>query len=230
MWVSTFHSTCVRILRNQASLIEGLNSNFSIYDADDSRRLLQMIGKRHGPRHQAVLAAAAGQRHLQPEERADRPRQQAVANLSDDFRRPGAHGRLRLRRIPAAAAGGQRAGLRRPDRRDRRGAAGLPADRPVLPAAVPARPGRRIPGHQPRPVRAGARIGRPRRRESPTITTACRRRSCAWSATPTSRSMRSAAPPSAISRTSNATIPTPKRSCWNRITARRRTSCRRPTR
>ncbi|OSC40931.1 DNA helicase PcrA [Mycobacterium decipiens] len=57
MWVSTFHSTCVRILRNQASLIEGLNSNFSIYDADDSRRLLQMIGrdmgldiKRYSPR------------------------------------------------------------------------------------------------------------------------------------------------------------------------------------
>ncbi|MGE0217862.1 DNA helicase PcrA [Mycolicibacterium sp.] len=57
MWVSTFHSTCVRILRNQASLLPGLNSNFSIYDADDSRRLLQMIGKdmgldtkRHSPR------------------------------------------------------------------------------------------------------------------------------------------------------------------------------------
>ncbi|MGB8408266.1 MAG: DNA helicase PcrA [Mycobacterium sp.] len=57
MWVSTFHSTCVRILRNQASLLPGLNSNFSIYDADDSRRLLMMIGKdmgldvkRHSPR------------------------------------------------------------------------------------------------------------------------------------------------------------------------------------
>src|SRR5947209_11198389 len=48
MWVSTFHSTCVRILRNQASLISGLNSNFSIYDADDSRRLLQMIAKDMG--------------------------------------------------------------------------------------------------------------------------------------------------------------------------------------
>lgn len=45
MWVSTFHSTCVRILRNQASLLPGLNSNFSIYDADDSRRLLMMVGK-----------------------------------------------------------------------------------------------------------------------------------------------------------------------------------------
>jgi DNA helicase II / ATP-dependent DNA helicase PcrA len=45
MWISTFHSSCVRILRNQASLLPGLNSNFSIYDADDSRRLLLMIGK-----------------------------------------------------------------------------------------------------------------------------------------------------------------------------------------
>jgi DNA helicase II / ATP-dependent DNA helicase PcrA len=48
MWVSTFHSTCVRVLRNQASLLPGLNSNFSIYDADDSRRLLLMIGKDMG--------------------------------------------------------------------------------------------------------------------------------------------------------------------------------------
>ncbi|BBX06137.1 DNA helicase PcrA [Mycolicibacterium aichiense] len=48
MWVSTFHSTCVRILRNQASLLPGLNSNFSIYDADDSRRLLLMIAKDMG--------------------------------------------------------------------------------------------------------------------------------------------------------------------------------------
>ncbi|MBV9088394.1 MAG: DNA helicase PcrA [Mycobacteriaceae bacterium] len=48
MWVATFHSACVRILRNQASLVPGLNSNFSIYDADDSRRLLLMIGKDMG--------------------------------------------------------------------------------------------------------------------------------------------------------------------------------------
>ena len=38
----------MRILRNQASLLPGLNSNFSIYDADDSRRLLLMIGKDMG--------------------------------------------------------------------------------------------------------------------------------------------------------------------------------------
>jgi len=45
MWVSTFHSSCVRILRAQSALLSGLNSNFSIYDADDSRRLLTMISK-----------------------------------------------------------------------------------------------------------------------------------------------------------------------------------------
>ncbi|QNG17784.1 DNA helicase PcrA [Rhodococcus triatomae] len=45
MWVSTFHSACVRILRTQAGLVPGLNSNFTIYDADDSRRLLTMISK-----------------------------------------------------------------------------------------------------------------------------------------------------------------------------------------
>ncbi|WP_149361117.1 DNA helicase PcrA [Lolliginicoccus suaedae] len=45
MWVATFHSTCVRILRSQAGLVDGLNTNFSIYDADDSRRLLGMIAK-----------------------------------------------------------------------------------------------------------------------------------------------------------------------------------------
>ena len=45
MWVSTFHSSCVRILRAQAGLLAGMNSNFTIYDADDSRRLLTMIAK-----------------------------------------------------------------------------------------------------------------------------------------------------------------------------------------
>lgn len=45
MWVSTFHSMCVRILRAQANLIPGLNTNFTIYDSDDSRRLLTMIAR-----------------------------------------------------------------------------------------------------------------------------------------------------------------------------------------
>src|ERR1700753_1176201 len=83
MWVSTFHSTCVRILRNQASLIEGLNSNFSIYDADDSRRLLQMIGrdmgldiKRYSPRLLANAISNLKNELIDPD--------QAVSNLTDE--------------------------------------------------------------------------------------------------------------------------------------------------
>ena len=82
MWVSTFHSTCVRILRNQASLIEGLNSNFSIYDADDSRRLLQMIGrdmgldiKRYSPRLLSNAISNLKNELIDPD--------RAVADLSD---------------------------------------------------------------------------------------------------------------------------------------------------
>ncbi|MBB5154861.1 UvrD-helicase domain-containing protein [Saccharopolyspora phatthalungensis] len=44
MWVSTFHSMCVRVLRREAKTL-GLSSNFSIYDADDSRRLVTMIAR-----------------------------------------------------------------------------------------------------------------------------------------------------------------------------------------
>ncbi len=42
MWVSTFHSACVRILRREATAV-GLKSTFSIYDAADSQRLMSMV-------------------------------------------------------------------------------------------------------------------------------------------------------------------------------------------
>lgn len=44
MWISTFHSSCVRILRREAKII-GLNSNFSIYDSADSLRLITLVSK-----------------------------------------------------------------------------------------------------------------------------------------------------------------------------------------
>jgi len=60
MWVSTFHSACVRILRSEAKRL-GWTSTFSIYDAVDSRRLMTLVcrdleldPKRYNPR--AVLA------------------------------------------------------------------------------------------------------------------------------------------------------------------------------
>ena len=42
MWVSTFHSMCVRILRAEAAEL-GMRSGFTIYDAADSQRLVQMV-------------------------------------------------------------------------------------------------------------------------------------------------------------------------------------------
>ena len=44
MWVSTFHSACVRILRYEHEAA-GLSGSFTIYDAQDSQRLMQMVLK-----------------------------------------------------------------------------------------------------------------------------------------------------------------------------------------
>src|SRR5512139_1060075 len=59
MWVSTFHSACVRILRKEIDRV-GYKSSFSIYDAADSKRLMTLVlrdleldPKRYQPR--AVL-------------------------------------------------------------------------------------------------------------------------------------------------------------------------------
>jgi DNA helicase-2/ATP-dependent DNA helicase PcrA len=56
MWVSTFHSACVRILRREISRL-GYKSTFSIYDDADSRRLMTLVcrdldldPKRYNPR------------------------------------------------------------------------------------------------------------------------------------------------------------------------------------
>ncbi|MCH9815124.1 MAG: DNA helicase PcrA [Actinomycetia bacterium] len=59
MWVSTFHSACVRILRREAGRL-GISSNFSIYDSADSQRLLAIVVKELGldPRRFAPRAMA----------------------------------------------------------------------------------------------------------------------------------------------------------------------------
>jgi DNA helicase-2/ATP-dependent DNA helicase PcrA len=49
MWVSTFHSACVRILRKEITVLNegglGFKSTFSIYDAADSKRLMTLVAK-----------------------------------------------------------------------------------------------------------------------------------------------------------------------------------------
>ncbi len=44
MWVSTFHSACVRILRKEIDKF-GFKSNFSIYDSADSKRLMTLVSR-----------------------------------------------------------------------------------------------------------------------------------------------------------------------------------------
>ena len=45
IWVTTFHSTCVRILRRHIDRL-GFDTNFTIYDADDQKTLMKDICKR----------------------------------------------------------------------------------------------------------------------------------------------------------------------------------------
>lgn len=46
MWISTFHSACVRILRREAQQF-GFTSSFTIYDSGDSRALIKRLVKEH---------------------------------------------------------------------------------------------------------------------------------------------------------------------------------------
>ncbi|WP_314422379.1 UvrD-helicase domain-containing protein [uncultured Microbacterium sp.] len=46
MWISTFHSACVRILRREAEQF-GFTKSFTIYDSGDSRALIKRLVKEH---------------------------------------------------------------------------------------------------------------------------------------------------------------------------------------
>ena len=171
MWVMTFHSACVRILRREATRL-GLRSTFSIYDAADSQRLMTMVLRDldlDPKRYQPAGVLARGE---QPQER---PRRRGVVCRPGRLRRlagrrgqhpPGADGVAGLHRLPAPAPAGQRHGLRRPHHDDRPSPAGVPGRRRALPPPVPPHPRRRVPGHQRRAVPAGqgARRAAARRR------------------------------------------------------------------
>ena len=86
MWVSTFHSTCVRILRREAANLPGLTSSFSIYDSDDTRRLLTLVArdldldaKRYPPRTLATHISNLKNELVGPEE--------AAADATEDLQR-----------------------------------------------------------------------------------------------------------------------------------------------
>lgn len=98
MWVATFHSICVRILRAQSALLGTRNTNFTIYDSDDSRRLLGMIAKeqhldvkKFTPRLLASAISAHKNELRDPSEAMDRALQdsdrtaQTVASVFVDY-------------------------------------------------------------------------------------------------------------------------------------------------
>ncbi|MEU6268802.1 UvrD-helicase domain-containing protein [Saccharopolyspora shandongensis] len=96
MWVSTFHSMCVRVLRREAKNL-GLSSNFSIYDSDDSRRLITMIAreqdldsKRYPARTLAVHISNLKNELLTPEaaaEQAGNDMERKVAQVYAGYQR-----------------------------------------------------------------------------------------------------------------------------------------------
>lgn len=74
IWVSTFHSSCVRILRRHIEYA-GYDTNFSIYDGDDQKTLMKQIFKRMNIdtrqfKERAVLSAisSAKDKLISPEE------------------------------------------------------------------------------------------------------------------------------------------------------------------
>ena len=69
IWVSTFHSMCVRILRRHISLL-GYDTNFTIYDADDQRTLMKQILKKM---------------ELDPKQFRDRAMLSAISNAKNEL-------------------------------------------------------------------------------------------------------------------------------------------------
>ncbi|MCM4079891.1 DNA helicase PcrA [Paractinoplanes hotanensis] len=96
MWVSTFHSACVRILRAEHEHA-GLKSTFSIYDADDSRRLMTLVireldldPKRYSARGLAAQVSNLKNELVEPEEFKDKakgPNERAVAEAYELYQR-----------------------------------------------------------------------------------------------------------------------------------------------
>ncbi|TDV41371.1 DNA helicase PcrA [Actinophytocola oryzae] len=85
MWVSTFHSMCVRVLRREATTL-GMKSSFSVYDSDDTRRLITLVSrdldidpKRYTARGLATAISNLKNELVDPEE--------ATAKATNDFER-----------------------------------------------------------------------------------------------------------------------------------------------
>ena len=96
MWVSTFHSLCVRILRAEARYLP-VASSFTIYDAADSQRLVALVAeganldsKKHTARTLAAAISNLKNDLVTPEiarQRADSEYDRLVADIYDGYQR-----------------------------------------------------------------------------------------------------------------------------------------------
>ena len=91
MWVSTFHSACVRILRREAKVL-GFESNFTIYDQADAVRLTSYVirdlgldPKRFQPRAVHAMISSAKNEGLEPGQYADRSNNPLERRASDVY-------------------------------------------------------------------------------------------------------------------------------------------------
>ncbi len=88
VWASTFHSACVRILRRDADRI-GFDKNFTIYDTDDSKRVLKDIikelnldEKAFPPKSVLSIISGAKDKYESPEDFAAKHNNEADWKLS----------------------------------------------------------------------------------------------------------------------------------------------------
>lgn len=88
VWASTFHSACVRILRRDADRI-GFDKNFTIYDTDDSKRVIKDIIKELNldekaflPKSVLSIIGSAKDRYESPEDFAAKHNNEADWKLS----------------------------------------------------------------------------------------------------------------------------------------------------
>ena len=151
-WVATFHSACARILRRDAEPRRASRRRFVIYDEDDSLSAGQGVLRRarrstSARSRRAAVAARIG--HAQ-ERDADAADVEQLARTPRERAR-----RARSTRITSSACRPRRAStsttcscatVRLFERR--------PGRARLVPRALELRPGRRVPGHQPRPVPA----------------------------------------------------------------------------
>ena len=96
MWVSTFHSACVRILRSNADRL-GFPSSFTIYDQADAVRLtgyvlrdLNLDSKKFPPRSIHAAISAAKNDYVSAEQYSEAAQtifERKIAEVYDEYQR-----------------------------------------------------------------------------------------------------------------------------------------------